>query len=121
MRLLQLPEEVLGYLREGKLTAGHARALITTENPAELARRVVAKGLSVRETERLAKTPRRRRPQPKSAGAREGCRHPGAGTGPFRQSRDEGARSTIAPGAADGQIDHRTTGRSTSSTSSAGF
>ena len=57
MRLLQLPEEVLGYLREGKLTAGHARALITTENPADLARKVIAQGLSVREVERLAKAP----------------------------------------------------------------
>lgn len=55
MRLLQLPKEVLGMLRDGKLTSGHARALITTENPVELARLVVKKGLSVRETERLAK------------------------------------------------------------------
>lgn len=55
MRLLQLPEEVLAMLRHGKLTSGHARALITTDNPIELARLVVKKGLSVRETERLAK------------------------------------------------------------------
>lgn len=58
MRLLQLPEEVLGLLRDGELTAGHARALITTENPVELARLVVKKGLSVRETERLARAPK---------------------------------------------------------------
>ena len=58
MRLLQLPDEVLGLLRDGKLTAGHARALITTENPVELARLVVKKDLSVRETERLAKAPK---------------------------------------------------------------
>ncbi|HID37695.1 MAG TPA: ParB/RepB/Spo0J family partition protein, partial [Ghiorsea sp.] len=58
MRLLQLPEEVLALLRDGKLTSGHARALITTENPVELARMVVKKGLSVRETERLAKSPK---------------------------------------------------------------
>ncbi|KPU84786.1 chromosome partitioning protein ParB [Marinosulfonomonas sp. PRT-SC04] len=58
MRLLQLPEEVLTMLRHGKLTTGHARALITTENPVELARLVVKKGLSVRETERLAKVPK---------------------------------------------------------------
>lgn len=58
MRLLQLPDEVLAMLREGKLTSGHARALITTENPVELARIVVKKGLSVRETERLAKAPK---------------------------------------------------------------
>ncbi|MFC7702660.1 ParB/RepB/Spo0J family partition protein [Plastorhodobacter daqingensis] len=66
MRLLQLPEEVQGYLREGKLTAGHARALITTDNPGELARQVMARELSVRETEALVKKPRggeTRRPQ----------------------------------------------------------
>ena len=57
MRLLQLPDEVLTFLREGKLTAGHARALITTENAAELARKIISKGLSVREAERLAKAP----------------------------------------------------------------
>lgn len=57
LRLLTLPEAVLGWLREGKLTAGHARALITTENPVELARTIIAQGLSVRETERLAQAP----------------------------------------------------------------
>jgi ParB family chromosome partitioning protein len=56
MRLLGLPEDVLQMLRDGRLTAGHARALITTDNPSELARRAVAKGLSVREVERLAKS-----------------------------------------------------------------
>ena len=55
MRLLQLPEEVQSYLREGQLSAGHARALITTDDPVALARQVVAKGLSVRETEKLAR------------------------------------------------------------------
>lgn len=55
VRLLQLPEEVQDYLREGKLSAGHARALITAEDPCTLARRVIQGGLSVRETEKLAK------------------------------------------------------------------
>lgn len=55
LRLLQLPEEVQGYIREGKLTAGHARALITTSNPAELARRVIAMGMTVRQAEELAR------------------------------------------------------------------
>ncbi|MFV2034115.1 MAG: ParB/RepB/Spo0J family partition protein [Halocynthiibacter sp.] len=58
LRLLQLPEEVQDYLREGSLSIGHARAMITTNDPLALARQVVAKGLSVRETERLAKTPK---------------------------------------------------------------
>ncbi len=55
LRLLQLPDDVLSLLRDGMLSAGHARALITTENPSELAKVVVEKGLSVRDTERLAK------------------------------------------------------------------
>ena len=57
MRLLQLPDDVLDMVRAGELSAGYARGLITTENPSELARIVVAKGLSVRETEQLAKGP----------------------------------------------------------------
>ena len=56
VRLLQLPVEVQGYLRDEKLSAGHARALITSDNPAELARQVIKKGLSVRETEKLVKS-----------------------------------------------------------------
>ena len=57
LRLLNLPGDVLELLREGKLSAGHARALVTAEDPSGLARTVVAKGLSVREVERLAKKP----------------------------------------------------------------
>jgi ParB family chromosome partitioning protein len=55
VRLLGLPEEVLNHLREGRLSAGHARALITATDPAALARTVIQGGLSVRETEKLAK------------------------------------------------------------------
>ncbi len=58
LRLLQLPEDVQRYLREGRLTAGHARALITAEDPLSLARDVIARGLSVRETEALVKAPK---------------------------------------------------------------
>jgi len=55
LRLLNLPAEVLEYLRAGQLSAGHARALITSDHPVELARKVIAGGLSVRETEKLVK------------------------------------------------------------------
>lgn len=58
LRLLNLPEDVLDLVRAGDLTAGHARALITTENPSALAKTVVAKGLSVRQTEVLVKGPK---------------------------------------------------------------
>ncbi|NOX39585.1 MAG: ParB/RepB/Spo0J family partition protein [Alphaproteobacteria bacterium] len=56
LRLLTLPDEVLDYLREGKLSAGHARALVTAENPGELARQIISKRLSVRQAEKLAKS-----------------------------------------------------------------
>jgi ParB family transcriptional regulator, chromosome partitioning protein len=55
LRLLSLPEDVQRDVREGRLTAGHARALITAGDPTALARQVIAKGLSVRETEHLAR------------------------------------------------------------------
>ena len=54
LRLLKLSEPVRELLTEGKLSAGHARALLNAEAPESLAKKVVAKGLSVRETERLA-------------------------------------------------------------------
>lgn len=57
MRLLSLPEEVQTLLRDGKLTAGHARALIPADDPGMLARKVVLEGLSVRQTEALLKSP----------------------------------------------------------------
>jgi ParB family transcriptional regulator, chromosome partitioning protein len=71
LRLLALPEQVLLWLREGKLTTGHARALITSANPTELARQVIDRGLSVRETERLVQTPKTSRPSDKKRGAPE--------------------------------------------------
>jgi ParB family chromosome partitioning protein len=55
VRLLNLPDEVQGYLRDGRLSAGHARALITAPDAVALARGVIQKGLSVRQTEKLAK------------------------------------------------------------------
>jgi ParB family chromosome partitioning protein len=53
LRLLKLPEDVRGMLARGELTAGHARTLITAEDPAALAKRIVGGGLSVREAEVL--------------------------------------------------------------------
>jgi ParB family chromosome partitioning protein len=57
LRLLNLAPEILAYLRDGKISAGHARALLTAEDPMGLARRIVDQGLSVRDAERLAKGP----------------------------------------------------------------
>jgi ParB family transcriptional regulator, chromosome partitioning protein len=54
IRLLDLPDGTRALLIEGKLSMGHARALLGTTDPDSLARLVVAKGLSVRQAEALA-------------------------------------------------------------------
>lgn len=54
IRLLNLPESVQNMVIDGSISAGHARALISAQNPALLAQEVASKGLSVRQTEKLA-------------------------------------------------------------------
>lgn len=54
LRLLKLPEPVRDMITDGSLSAGHARALIPTSDPVALARTIVARGMSVRDAERLA-------------------------------------------------------------------
>ena len=68
LRLLQLPEEVLQHVRTGKLSAGHARALITVPNPVALADQIVAEGLNVRQAEALARRAAEG-PKPRKPGA----------------------------------------------------
>jgi len=58
LRLLALPEDVQSLVVNGSLSSGHARALITAPNASDLARVVVARGLSVRQTEKLVKEPK---------------------------------------------------------------
>jgi ParB family chromosome partitioning protein len=55
LRLLGLPEQVQQMLRSGKLSAGHARALINAPDPVALAEIAVLKGLTVRQVEELAR------------------------------------------------------------------
>jgi ParB family chromosome partitioning protein len=58
LRLLVLPEDVQRFVINGSLSSGHARALITAPNASDLARVVIARGLSVRQTEKLVKEPK---------------------------------------------------------------
>ena len=67
LRLLTLPEAVLDMLRGGDLSAGHARALVTADDAASLARIVVREGLSVRQTEKLAKSGKVAKPKNENA------------------------------------------------------
>jgi len=55
LRLLTLPQEVQNMVIAGTISAGHARALVTAENPIALAEKIAGEGLSVRETEDLAR------------------------------------------------------------------
>ncbi len=54
MRLLELPDDIKQMVENKELTIGHARALLNAENPSVLAAEIVRKGLSVRETEKMA-------------------------------------------------------------------
>ena len=71
LRLLKLPEPVRDMLSSGELSAGHARALITTSDPVALARTIVAKGMSVRDAERLAQNDVKAQTQPQGAKAEQ--------------------------------------------------
>jgi len=59
IRLLQLPPSVRNEVQAGKLTAGHARALLAHTDPEQAAKLVIARGLNVRQTEALASAPAR--------------------------------------------------------------
>lgn len=54
LRLLKLPKKVQSMVSAGEISAGHARTLVTADDPVALARRIVAEGLSVRQVETLA-------------------------------------------------------------------
>ena len=56
LRLLELPEKVKGLVATGALSMGHARALISANDPAGLAEEVTRRGLSVRDTEKLVRS-----------------------------------------------------------------
>jgi ParB family chromosome partitioning protein len=68
LRLLDLPERVRQMVATGDLSMGHARALVTAEDPAALADEVVRRGLSVRETEKLVGATKPRGERQKSGG-----------------------------------------------------
>jgi ParB family chromosome partitioning protein len=59
MRLLTLPDEVKAMIADGRLSAGHARALIVSRNPLALAQMVIDDGLSVRQIEAALREERR--------------------------------------------------------------
>jgi ParB family chromosome partitioning protein len=56
VRLLRLPDSVQAWLREGKLTAGHARTLLSAADPEAAAREILAGGMNVRQAEQRSVT-----------------------------------------------------------------
>ena len=70
MRLLRLPDEIRIYIADGRLTAGHARALLgllTPEHQRQMAKRIVQETLSVRQVEAIVKRSNAHKRKPKSA------------------------------------------------------
>ncbi len=65
LRLLNLPDDVKEMIRNGEISAGHARTLIATDDPSALAKKIAKLGLSVREAEKLS------RERSKAAGAKK--------------------------------------------------
>lgn len=62
LRLLVLPKDVQDLVIRGKISSGHARALITSKDPSEIAKLIISRGLSVRQTESLVKKPSGEKP-----------------------------------------------------------
>jgi ParB family chromosome partitioning protein len=56
MRLLALPSDIKTYLEDGLLSTGHARALLNCDEPSDVAKQIIKKGLNVRQTESLVKS-----------------------------------------------------------------
>ena len=86
LRLLKLPEGVQALVRAGKLTSGHARALIGREDAEPLARRILEDDLTVREVEALVQAPR-----PERAGGSGGGSVGGGQAAPAREPKDKDA------------------------------
>ena len=95
LRLTRLPDEVKTHLESGALTAGHARALLDVPHAVDLAHRIVAEGLNVRQTEALAKRGKPARASQAGKRGGQGRRRAGPGDHPLQQPRTSrrGARS----------------------------
>lgn len=72
LRLLQLPDDLQEMVRDGRLSSGHARAILTAPDPRGLAQRAIAEGLNVREIERLAQQAKDEKHGPRVTGAAAG-------------------------------------------------
>ena len=99
LRLLNLPATVQAEIRNGALSAGHARALLAHPDPARAALQVVASGLNVRQTEDLAQRSREPRTRPEEPAA-----DPSTRALERELSEKLGLRVQISQGARGGQV-----------------
>jgi ParB family chromosome partitioning protein len=104
LRLLNLPDRVQGFIRDGVLSAGHARALLTHPEPEKAAMAVVAGNLTVRQTEALAN--RKPTPQLPQPGAPPAGRIVDPDIAALEQELTEklGLRVQIGPSGSGGQV-----------------
>ena len=105
LRLLNLPEQVQTHVREGRLSSGHARAMVTATDPSALALKVIAQNLSVRETEALMRAPKKS-DDPVTKGAPRGEKDADTRALEADLSASLGMQVTIdhRPGAQDGSL-----------------
>jgi len=69
LRLLKLPEDLQEMVRDGRLSSGHARAILTAPDPRGLAQRAISEGLNVREVERIAQQAKDEKHGPRAGAA----------------------------------------------------
>jgi ParB family chromosome partitioning protein len=72
LRLLKLPDDLQEMVRDGRLSSGHARAILTAPDPRGLAQRVIKEGLNVRDVERLAQQAKDEKHGPRATPASDG-------------------------------------------------
>lgn len=86
LRLLKLPDDLQEMVRDGRLSSGHARAILTAPDPRGLAQRVLSEGLNVREVERLAQQAKDEKHGPRVAAAAPALAEKSADTRALEQS-----------------------------------
>jgi len=100
IRLLRLPEDLQQLVQEGKLSAGHARTLLGVEDAnvqRRVARKIMDKGLSVRETERVIQQLVASAGKPATSRARSGAGDPNIKSAEAKLRRRLGTRVSILP------------------------
>src|SRR5690606_1426999 len=86
LRLLKLPDDIQEMVRDGRLSSGHARAILTAPDSHGLAMKAISEGLSVREVERLAQQAKDEKHGPPTTPAAQAAAAKSADTRALEQS-----------------------------------